>query len=157
MWLYRQEPIKVSHHLTKFGSHRYCGSGDLMILVCHVIFQDHVIKGSRYFWVGAHQGKLPFCLVWSRDIIIPRDQIVMWLYRQEPIKVSCHPAKFGSHRHLVVEICFYFVTWSWCNDVTSTCLISLIWVKSCKCTCLPNLLIIDLVEMEIWILISILT
>ena len=23
----------------------------------------------------------------------------MWPYRQEPIKVSYHPAKFGGHRH----------------------------------------------------------
>ena len=29
--------------------HRYCGSGDIMVLVCHMILQDHVIKGSRHF------------------------------------------------------------------------------------------------------------
>ena len=27
-----------------FG-HRHCGSGDMMVLVCHVILQDHVVKG----------------------------------------------------------------------------------------------------------------
>ena len=32
-------------HLAKFGGHRYCISKD-MFLVCHVIKQDHVIKGS---------------------------------------------------------------------------------------------------------------
>ena len=34
----------VSHHPTKFCSCKYCGSGDIMILVCHVILEDHVIK-----------------------------------------------------------------------------------------------------------------
>ena len=28
-----------------------------MVLVCHVILQNHVIKGS--LWVGAHHGELP--------------------------------------------------------------------------------------------------
>ena len=45
MRLYRQEPIKVSYHLAKFGGHRHSSSGDIIILVCHVISQDHVIKG----------------------------------------------------------------------------------------------------------------
>ena len=44
MWLYRQESIKAIYHPSRFGGHRHCGSGD-MILVCHVILQDHVIKG----------------------------------------------------------------------------------------------------------------
>ena len=44
-----QELIKVNYHLAKFGDHRHCGSEDIMILVCHMILQDHVIKGSRDF------------------------------------------------------------------------------------------------------------
>ena len=47
--------------------------------------------------------------------------------------------------------------WSWRYYITSTSLISLIWVKSCKFTCLLNLVTIDLIEMEISILISNLT
>ena len=35
----------MSHHSNKFGGHRHCGIGDITILVCHVISQDHVIKG----------------------------------------------------------------------------------------------------------------
>ena len=54
----------VSHHLTKFGSHRHCGSGDIIVLVCYAIFQNHVIKKSYDFMVGAHQGELPSCQVW---------------------------------------------------------------------------------------------
>ena len=48
-------------------------------------------------------------------------------------------------------------TWSWRDDITSTYLMSLIWVNSSRCTCLPNLGIMDLMEMEITILISICT
>ena len=40
----------MSHHPTKFGDDRQCGSGDIMVLVvCHVISQDHVIKGFSDF------------------------------------------------------------------------------------------------------------
>ena len=35
---------QVSHHLAKFGGHRYGNSKDIMIFVCHVISQIHVIK-----------------------------------------------------------------------------------------------------------------
>ena len=34
----------TSHQLAKFGGHRHYGSGD-MILGCHVISDEHVIKG----------------------------------------------------------------------------------------------------------------
>ena len=34
----------VSYHPAKFSGYRRCGSGDKIILVCHVISQDHVIK-----------------------------------------------------------------------------------------------------------------
>ena len=33
----------VCHHPTKFGGHRHCDSGDIIVLVCHVILQDHKI------------------------------------------------------------------------------------------------------------------
>ena len=36
----------VCHHLTKFGGQGYCSSRDIIFLVCHVIKQVHVIKGS---------------------------------------------------------------------------------------------------------------
>ena len=42
MWLNGQE----GNYPAKFGGHRQCGSGDIMVLVCHVISQDHVIKGA---------------------------------------------------------------------------------------------------------------
>ena len=41
--------LKVSHHPTKFGGHRHGDLGDKMVLVYHMIFQEHVIKGSFDF------------------------------------------------------------------------------------------------------------
>ena len=37
---------KVSHYPAKFGSHKQCSSEDIMVLVCHIIQQDQVTKGS---------------------------------------------------------------------------------------------------------------
>ena len=39
-----------------------------------------------------------------RDLSIPRDQIVMWLCRQQPLEVSHHPPKVGGHGIVVREI-----------------------------------------------------
>ena len=41
--------MKITYLLAKFGGHRRCGSENIMILVCHVIFQNHVIKRSCDF------------------------------------------------------------------------------------------------------------
>ena len=35
----------VCHHLAKLGSHKYSSNRD-MFLVCHMIKQDHIIKGG---------------------------------------------------------------------------------------------------------------
>ena len=35
-----------------------------MMLVCHVILQDHVIKDDVTFWVGSHQARLTYYQVW---------------------------------------------------------------------------------------------
>ena len=50
--LYGLQPLKVCHHSSKFGAHRGCESGDIMVLVCDMILQDHVIKGSCDFMDG---------------------------------------------------------------------------------------------------------
>ena len=49
MWLYGKAPIKKSHHPNKFGGHQHYGYGDTLVLVCHVILQEHVIKALCYF------------------------------------------------------------------------------------------------------------
>ena len=35
---------KVSYDLAKFCNHRHCGSGNIVVLVCHLILKDHVAK-----------------------------------------------------------------------------------------------------------------
>ena len=32
------------YHSGKFNGHRHCGSGDVMVLDCQLILQDHMIK-----------------------------------------------------------------------------------------------------------------
>ena len=44
MWLYGQKPIMVSYP-AKFGGYKNSVSENTMFLLCHVISQDHVIKG----------------------------------------------------------------------------------------------------------------
>ena len=39
----------MSHHSAKFGGDRQSGSDNIMILVCHMILQDLVIKRSCDF------------------------------------------------------------------------------------------------------------
>ena len=38
-----------------------------MVLVCHAVLQDHVVKGDVTFKVGTHQGKLSCCQVCSHS------------------------------------------------------------------------------------------
>ena len=59
------EPLMVSYHPAKFGGNRHFGSEDVMVSICHVISQDHVIQASCDFIGG------------------------------EPLIVSPHPAKLG--------------------------------------------------------------
>ena len=59
LWLYALESLKVSHRHKKFGGHRHSVSGDMAMLVCHVIWQDHVIKESCDFIGRSLKGKLP--------------------------------------------------------------------------------------------------
>ena len=45
--LFGCKPLTISQHPAKFGDRRHCGSEDIMVLVCHVILQGHVIKASN--------------------------------------------------------------------------------------------------------------
>ena len=35
--------MKLDYHNVKFGGHRYSDNGDIVVLVCQIISQDHVI------------------------------------------------------------------------------------------------------------------
>ena len=39
--------IKIYHHPNKLGGHRHCGTGDIMVLVCHVILDQKVMWPYR--------------------------------------------------------------------------------------------------------------
>ena len=53
----------MCHHSITFGGHRHSGSGDIIILACHMMLQDKVMRGSRSF-IAAHQGEQPSLQVW---------------------------------------------------------------------------------------------
>ena len=53
----------VSYHPAKFGSQDHSGSEIIMILVCHVILQDHTLKGSCSFIGGGSYRKSSTCKV----------------------------------------------------------------------------------------------
>ena len=120
----------MSHHPAKFGSHWHCGSGD-------TIFQ------WRYNLPVEIQS--PMTTWWH-------GRVTLWT---DTHQVTILPSLVAIG-NLVVEIkCFYFVTWSRSDDAISTCMISLIWFNSSRCICLPYLVVIGLMKMEISILISI--
>ena len=48
--------LMVSHHPAKSGDHRHCNSGDMIVLFCQVILQDHVNKGTSNFMVARFGG-----------------------------------------------------------------------------------------------------
>ena len=56
------------------------GSGDVMVLVCHVILQDHVIKGSRDF-----TGRRP-----SRLVSILSRLVTITILVVEIMVLGCH-------------------------------------------------------------------
>ena len=41
-----EETLKISYHPVKFGGNKQFGNGDTMVLICHLILQDHGTKGS---------------------------------------------------------------------------------------------------------------
>ena len=49
MQIYEWELLRVCHHLGKFCEHRYYDSGDIVVLVCHVISCKHMFKGFCEF------------------------------------------------------------------------------------------------------------
>ena len=58
MTLWWGVPPNLNHDPTKFGGHRHCSSGEIIVLVCHVILQGDVIKVSFDFIGRDHQSEL---------------------------------------------------------------------------------------------------
>ena len=64
--------MKVSYYPAKFGSQRDYSSGDIMVSVCPVAIQDHVVKALNYSMVRSpsrHVTILP-SLVTIRAILV---------------------------------------------------------------------------------------
>ena len=59
-----EEPLIVSRHPGMFGCYRHYGSRDKMVLVCHVILEDHVIKGYCDFMDAPHDDSSPYQVWW---------------------------------------------------------------------------------------------
>ena len=64
-----------------------------------MIFEEYMIKGSCNFMGGISYSKSHPFFSFSHDLAISRDQRVEKQYRQEPLKVGHHAAKFCDHRH----------------------------------------------------------
>ena len=62
--LYWWKPLTLSHQTGKIGGFRYCGGGDLTLLVCHMILLEHMVKGSYSSFSGNPNDKLPSFQVW---------------------------------------------------------------------------------------------
>ena len=48
--------LNVCRHPTKFGGHKHCNSEGIIVLVCQIILQDRVTKGSCDF-MGSSSSK----------------------------------------------------------------------------------------------------
>lgn len=46
MWLDGLEALTLNHYIATYGDFRFCGSGDIVFVICHVILEDHVTKKS---------------------------------------------------------------------------------------------------------------
>ena len=42
----------MSQQPTKHSGHGHCGRGDIIVLICHMILQDHLTKGLGNFAGG---------------------------------------------------------------------------------------------------------
>ena len=88
----------------RFGSHRNCGSGDIILLVCHVISQDHMIKGSCVLICRSPLRKVikfgGYKHCGDGDFMFFICHVLITRLRDERRlnKLSHHPAKSGGHR-----------------------------------------------------------
>ena len=57
MLLFGLQSIKVIYDPVNFGGNRHSGSGDITVLVCHVISQHYVIKAVIALVVSHHPAK----------------------------------------------------------------------------------------------------
>ena len=99
----------------KFIDHRFCESGDFMLLICHMNSCEHMLKGlcAFYGWKPPRSKSLSFYVSqslvqckWrntifnlSYDLTRPRNYRTIYFYNWELLIVYRHPNKFGSPEH----------------------------------------------------------
>ena len=73
----------------------YCGSEDIIVLICHMISQDQLTKESKEILMvincPSQFSGHTHCGMWSCK--------TTWLYVKQPLIVSHDSAKFGGHWH----------------------------------------------------------
>ena len=120
MWRYWQEPFKVGYHPAKSVSHRHSDNWDIVVLVCHVVSQDHVIKGSCDF-IGRspsryHVTTLPSLMAigtliveivfsLSRDFNVTTSPVPAWLasFESNPVTVSACQIWWNGDTHSYIK------------------------------------------------------
>ena len=120
IWRHGLEPLKLSHHPIKFGGHNQWVSREMVVLVCHVILKDHVIKvmwlyqwesfmvSSRRAKFGSHRhcDSEYICFQWLKSQI-PRalwnPQILLIskskAYASKANSISCQKIRHWSQAH----------------------------------------------------------
>ena len=74
IWLKDQVTITIGAP-AKFDDHKQYSNGDIIVLFCHMIQQNHVTRRLRTLWVGAAWGKSPSYQVWWSKTLR-----IVWLY-----------------------------------------------------------------------------
>ena len=134
VWLYGYEPIKAGCQHVKFGGYSYSGIRVIMVLACHLISQDHLIKRPRYFMGGSPSWKvttLPSLVAMS--IVVVEIWRLLWLKSKIPyalakihyyclslkhIACHAHTYKMSGHRHNNLSVCPKKDSWSWSHMST---------------------------------------
>ena len=80
MWLHRWVFFTISHQSAHFGSYRPCGWGDILFLICHLIF------------------------------LCPHCQRVMWHFVWVPLIINHYPTKFDgrkrcTRKYILFSVC----------------------------------------------------
>ena len=52
----------------KPSGHKSCGIGDKMVLVCQMIYQEHVIKESCYYYIGRTRSRQVNIILSLKDL-----------------------------------------------------------------------------------------
>ena len=121
MWLYRWVSLTTSHQSAKFSSYRPCGRRDILFLICHLTY------------------------------LCQHCQRVMWYFVWVPLVISHYHTWFDGRKRCTREDILFLV----CHVTTRE---YLLWelrnimgeFPSWEVTTLQSLMIINLLEEEIW-------